>query len=74
MVSRAERYTWGALLGLLVALAVPWFMWGVDRLVFGLPVWLWWHIGWLVAASTVFWLFARRAWGVWIVDAGGDAA
>jgi hypothetical protein len=29
----------------LVALAVPWFLWGSGRVVAGLPVWVWWHIG-----------------------------
>lgn len=58
----------------LLALAVPWFLWGVDRVVWGLPLWLWWHVGWLLLASVAFWVFSRRAWGIWIVDAGGETA
>lgn len=72
MASKVERYGWAALMWLLIALAVPWFLWGVDALVFGLPVWLWWHIGWMVLASLAFWTFTDRAWGVWITDTPAD--
>ncbi len=66
MVSRVETYGWVVALGLVVALAVPWFLWGESQLVGGLPVWLWWHIGWMLLASAVFWVFTRRAWGIGI--------
>ncbi|MCH7660827.1 MAG: DUF3311 domain-containing protein [Euryarchaeota archaeon] len=66
MVPTAERYLWGAVFVLLIVFAVPWFLWGSSRLVAGLPVWLWWHIGWMALASLAFWLFSRRAWGLWI--------
>lgn len=66
MVSRVETYGWVVALGLVVALAVPWFLWGESQLVGGLPVWLWWHIGWMLLASAVFWAFTRRAWGIGI--------
>ena len=75
MVSRAERYGWAVAFAVLVALAVPWFMWGDGRLALGLPLWLWWHVGWLALASLLFWLFARRAWGLGVTEpAGGDGA
>ena len=55
---------WGvALLGV-VALAVPWFLWRSATVVAGLPVWLWWHIGWMVVAAGVFYAFGQRAWGL----------
>lgn len=66
MVSMVERYGWGVAFGVLVVFAVPWFLWGVSDVVWGLPVWLWWHVGWMGLASLAFWLFSRRAWGLWI--------
>jgi hypothetical protein len=74
MASTVERYGWAVLMGLLITLAIPWFLWGDSRTALGLPLWLWWHIGWMVIASASFWLFTRRAWGLWIHDAGGEAA
>lgn len=73
MVSTAERYGWAFAFALLVAFAVPWFLWGDSRTAFGLPLWLWWHVGWMVLAGGVFWLFANRAWGIGVVD-GPQAA
>ena len=65
-------------MGLLVVFAVPWFLWRNNTVV-GLPLWLWWHVGWMVLASGVFALFARRAWGIGIESqtderSGADAA
>ena len=74
MASTRKRYGWAILMGVLVALAIPWFLWGDARTAFGLPLWLWWHIVWMVAASVIFWLFTHRAWGLWIVDSDGDLA
>lgn len=74
MTSTAEGYGWGVLMGILIAFAIPWFLWGDSRIAFGLPLWLWWHIGWMIVATLVFWLFTRRAWGLWIVDTGGKSA
>lgn len=54
--------------------AIPWFLWGDARTALGLPLWLWWHIGWMALASVVFWQFTKRAWGVWIVDERGERA
>ena len=50
----------------LSAFAIPWFLWGNSTVVTGFPVWLWWHIGWMLVASVVFWIFANRAWGIGI--------
>ncbi|MEM4782217.1 MAG: DUF3311 domain-containing protein [Halalkalicoccus sp.] len=69
MVSTYERYAWGIAFVLLIVFAVPWFLWGDSTVVWGLPVWLWWHVGWMVLASLAFWLFSRRAWGLWIEGA-----
>lgn len=65
MVTRSE-VGWGVVFGVLVAFAIPWFMWGDATVVAGLPVWLWWHIGWLALASVAFALFARRDWGAFV--------
>jgi hypothetical protein len=73
MASTVKRYGWAAVMSILVGLAVPWFLWGDSRSAFGLPLWLWWHVGWMLLASLVFWLFSRHAWGLWIVE-GGDTA
>ena len=59
---------WAGIFALLIAFAIPWFLWGSNRVVAGLPVWLWWHIGWMVLAAVVFRSFTRRAWGLGIVE------
>lgn len=65
------RLAWAGVFLVLTALAVPWFLWGTDRLLWGLPLWLWWHIGWMVLASVVFKLFVDHAWGIWITGVEG---
>ena len=72
MVSNREGYAWAAVGAVLVALAVPWFLWGNATVVAGLPVWVWWHVGWLALCSAVFALFAHRAWGVGVEVRGGE--
>jgi hypothetical protein len=71
MVSLSTRrgLAWGAVAVALSALAIPWFLWRDGTVVAGLPVWLWWHIGWMLLASVVFRVFVRRAWGVGIEEA-----
>ena len=64
---------WVSVFALLPALAIPWFLWGSSRMFAGLPVWLWWHIGWMVLAAVVFRAFTRRAWGLGITtDSSSD--
>jgi len=65
-MGRLAYVGWIAIGSILAALSVPWFLWGSATTVAGLPVWLWWHVGWMVLASLVFWLFTRRAWGIGI--------
>ena len=60
---------WVLVFALLVAFAVPWFLWGDATVVAGLPLWLWWHVGWMALASVAFAAFART--GGW--DRGVDA-
>jgi hypothetical protein len=67
-LSRAERAGWAVAMVLIVAFAIPWFLWGNDRLLLGLPIWLWWHIGWLLLAATLFNLFTHRAWGIGVAE------
>jgi hypothetical protein len=54
---------WIPTFALLVAFAVPWPLWGVDRVVAGLPVWIWWHVAWLGLCAVLFARFARS--GAW---------
>ncbi|WP_435127809.1 DUF3311 domain-containing protein [Halobaculum sp. D14] len=61
-------FLWVIAMAVLVAFAIPWFMWRDSTTVAGLPVWLWWHVGWLALASVVFYGFTRGAW-----DRGIDA-
>ncbi|WP_049892623.1 DUF3311 domain-containing protein [Natronococcus jeotgali] len=57
----------------LCALTVPWFLWGDATVVAGIPLWLWWHVGWMGLAALVFRLFARRAWGLGIESGEGSS-
>jgi hypothetical protein len=61
---------WSLVALAMMGLAVPWFLWGTDAVVAGLPVWIWWHVGWLVLCTVVFYVFTDRAWGVG-VESGG---
>ncbi|WP_181686039.1 DUF3311 domain-containing protein [Halorhabdus salina] len=63
---------WGAVALLLSSLAIPWFLWGSDAVVAGLPLWLWWHVGWMCLTAIVFYAFTRRAWGVGIEGGVSD--
>ncbi|ADD04813.1 DUF3311 family protein [Natrialba magadii ATCC 43099] len=65
---------WLAVAVVLCALAIPWFLWGDSRTVAGIPLWLWWHIGWMGLTSVVFWLFSRHAWGLGIEPGGATQA
>ncbi|ARS90354.1 DUF3311 domain-containing protein [Natrarchaeobaculum aegyptiacum] len=86
-MQRLEVWGWLVVAVVLSVLAIPWFLWGDATTVVGLPLWLWWHVGWMVLASVVFWVFTRRGWGIGIepdasrtspdgtdprTDAGGD--
>jgi len=62
MSRTTSDYLWVVALAVVVAFAVPWFLWRNATVVAGLPVWLWWHIGWMLLASAVFYLFTRSAW------------
>lgn len=55
-------YLWIGALATIVALAVPWFLWRDATVVAGLPLWLWWHVAWMLLASGTFYLFTRNAW------------
>jgi hypothetical protein len=62
MARKRRDYLWIPILAILVALTVPWFLWGSSSVVAGLPTWLWWHVGWMVLASGAFYAFTRGAW------------
>lgn len=78
--SRGERVGWGVTMMIVAGLTIPWFLWGEDTVVAGLPIWVWWHACWMAVASIAFHAFARRAWGMGVVRApgsetdGGDSA
>ncbi len=65
-MSTVRTVGWTVVALVLMALAVPWFLWGDSQTALGLPVWLWWHIGWMALASVVFAVFARTDWGLGI--------
>ncbi len=65
-MGRTELAVWIAVATALSALAIPWFLWGESRVFAGVPLWVWWHVGWMGLASVVFYLFATRAWGIGI--------
>jgi len=66
MVSKLEAIGWAIAGTVVVALAIPWFMWRDATVIAGLPAWLWWHVAWMALAAATFWAFARRAWGLGI--------
>jgi len=70
MVSRAETSGWALAVLLLMAAAIPWFLWGDATTIAGLPLWLWWHVGLMGLAALVFYAFTRRAWGVGVRPGG----
>ncbi len=61
-----ELAGWIVVAVVLCGLSIPWFLWGSTTVVAGFPLWLWWHIGWMVLTAVVFWTFANRAWGIGI--------
>jgi hypothetical protein len=61
---------WTVVAFVLMALSVPWFLWGTGTVVAGLPVWIWWHVGWMCLTAVVFWVFTRRAWGIGVEEVG----
>ena len=62
MARTLTDYLWILAMAVLVAFAVPWFLWGNSRVVAGLPIWLWWHIGWMGLAAVAFYAFSRGPW------------
>lgn len=69
MVSRVEQYAWAAVFTVLVVFSVPWFLWGDASVALGLPIWIWWHVAWMVLAAIAFWTFSKRAWGLGLTEA-----
>ncbi|EMA59418.1 hypothetical protein C470_11092 [Halorubrum distributum JCM 13561] len=73
MTRSRSDLVWIPTFAILVAFAVPWPLWGVDRVVAGLPVWIWWHVAWLGLCAALFALFVRsgaweRGMGRWAAD------
>ena len=68
MTELKRALLWTAVFAILVAFSVPWFLWRNATVVAGLPVWIWWHVGWMVVAAVVFRVFATRAWGIGIEE------
>ena len=63
MTRSRSDFVWIPTFAILVAFAVPWPLWGVDRVAAGLPVWIWWHVAWLGLCTASFALFVRS--GAW---------
>ena len=68
--ARFELLGWSVVALVLVGLAVPWFLWRDATVVAGLPLWIWWHVGWMALTSVVFYVFTRRGWGVGVLPNG----
>jgi hypothetical protein len=73
MTRTTNDYLWVVAFAVIVTFAVPWFLWRSDAVVAGLPVWLWWHVGWMLLASATFALFTRTAWDRGMTGPGGAA-
>lgn len=71
-MKRHESFAWAAVFVLLATFAIPWYLWRNETTVLGIPVWLWYHVGWMLLAAATFAVFGRRAWGVWIEDHGAS--
>jgi len=57
-----QRVRWVVIGVILVGASIPWWLWQ-DPLRWGpLPVYVWYHIGWMVVVTVVFIHFARRWW------------
>lgn len=61
-----ELGAWLVVAIILFVFAIPWFLWEVETVIAGLPVWIWYHIGWLFLTTLVFWAFTRYGWGIGI--------
>ncbi|WP_458209707.1 DUF3311 domain-containing protein [Haladaptatus sp. NG-SE-30] len=68
MTNDVERFGWTVVFAVLIVFTIPWFLWGDGQVAYGLPLWLWWHVGWMVVVALVFRTFARRAWGLGIEE------
>jgi hypothetical protein len=62
MTDSTRGWLWVIVFATLLTFSVPWFLWGSSTVVAGLPIWLWWHVGWMGVASVVFALFTRTGW------------
>ena len=71
-MSTVRAVGWGLVAAVMVALAIPWFLWGASAVIAGLPIWIWWHIGWLALLSAVFYVFTRTDWGIGVETSGGE--
>jgi len=53
---------WAIALFIIMVMGVPWFLWGSSFLFLGIPVWVWYHVGWLFLVTIIFWIFVRTFW------------
>ena len=68
MTRSTTRILWLLVFAILIAFAIPWFLWRSDTVIASLPLWVWWHIGWMGIAAVLFRLFSVTAWGLWIEE------
>jgi hypothetical protein len=68
MERSGQTLLWAGIALVLIALAVPWPLWGSQEVIAGLPIWVWWHVAWLVLTSLAFWVFTKVAWGTGVEE------
>ena len=59
---RWHRVRWLLIGAVLAVAAVPWWLWQTPLRWGPLPVYVWYHIGWMGLVTLVFIRFARRWW------------
>ncbi|RLE14708.1 hypothetical protein DRJ04_01850 [Candidatus Aerophobetes bacterium] len=57
------KILWIVVFFITMVMGIPWFFWGSSSCFIGIPVWVWYHIGWLLFLIFLFWLFVKTYWG-----------
>ena len=62
MTKLKKKVVWVVVFFITTVMGVPWFLWGSSLLFIGIPLWVWYHVGWLLFAVFLFWLFVKTYW------------
>jgi hypothetical protein len=62
MIKSKIKMFWIVIFFITMVMGVPWFFWGSARLFMGIPLWVWYHTGWLLFLIFLFWLFVKTYW------------